>query len=40
MGLVPLMRVKGELASSLLFLPHEDISESLKPEEDPTMLAS
>ena len=40
MGLVPLMKVKGELASSLLFLPHEDISKSLIPEEDPTMLAS
>ena len=34
------MRVKRELASSLLFLPHEDISKNLKPQEDPTMLAS
>ena len=33
------MRVRRELASSPLFLPHEDIRKSLKPEEDPTMLA-
>ena len=39
MGLVPFMRVRRELASSPLFLPHEDIRKSLKPEEDPTMLA-